>query len=254
MYPLPPSYTPRRMQPPPVLPPTLSEEARALFDEIFNTTDGILRFAPPPGAIHRNVFQAAQTLMALLSGLPRDLGDAVADAGRGPHARRLNPAERALVVKIHGMVVNPDDVRIVRGPGYSPLAKAAFLHGNPAITIGNTIYINYHYYDLTPRDLTSSEDGINMLAHEYMHVTQYKRFGYGNFTRRYVADLDANNYDPEKTYAYQNRKLDFAHEPLEGQAQIVGDYTSDRLSANPAHRAQAKLLQPRLRGTGIYGY
>lgn len=155
-----------------------------------------------------------------------------------------------MVVEAYSFRVNPADVRIVHGPGRSPIAQVAFLNGNPAITIGNTFYIVAQRYR---DDLSMTTDGIELLVHEYTHVVQYARHGFARFGKRYAAELRANGYDASRLYAYKKRNLRFEQETLEGQAAIVGDYASNRLSKAPEDREAAENLRLRLHGTGIYG-
>lgn len=189
-------------------------------------------------------------MAALLTAVPHRAANAIADLDRGWHARRLTAGETARVREAYGSRVDPNTVCIVNGAGLSAIAAVAFLHNNPAITVGNTIYIGHKYYQV---DLTGETDQINLLIHEFMHVIQYNELGFVVFGKRYLAELRANGNDPDRLYDYKHRNLDFAHETLEGQAAIAGDYAGDRASSAPNDQREAAALRPRLKGTGIYG-
>lgn len=155
------------------------------------------------------------------------------------------------MVAAFGLRVDPARVRIVRGPGHSPLAALAFRNGNPAITVGCTIYIKGDY-DVPKNDLTKSEGGLELLLHEFTHVVQYSELGYTNFGVRYAKEMRTYG-GAAKLYDYKHRKTDFQHETLEGQAEIVGNYTRAKGATNPQSRAMAAVLERKLQGTGIYG-
>lgn len=226
----------------------IAREQQALFDRVVAGMGNAAGAAV--GAARRNLFQRADDLRALLAAVPHRAANAVANLDRGPHARRLTAAETARVAEAYGSRIDPADVRIVDGAGLSAIAAVAFLHGNPAITVGNTIYIRHDRYK---PDMTLTTRNLNMLIHECMHVVQYKELGFARFGKRYLDEMRENGNDPERLYKYKSRKLDFAHETLEGEAAIVGDYAGFRGSSNPGDRERAERLRPRLHGTGIYG-
>lgn len=230
----------------------ISQAANALLDRVVGATADAARSVIVTA--RRNLFQRAEDLMALLGQVPHKAADIIADGFRGGAARLLTTGERHLVVEAFGYRVDPALVRIVRGAGRSPVAEVAFLHGNPAITIGNTVYVSTETYDrYHAEDLSVSDRGIGLLIHEFTHVTQYASLGYARFARRYASDLRAHHYDPDELYDYPSRNLDFAHETLEGEAQIVGDYAEKRNSRVAVSRALAERARLKLRGTGIYG-
>ncbi len=227
---------------------TIAREQQALFDRV---VAGIGSAAGAAAAsAQRNLFHRADDLRLLLTSVPHRAANAIADLDRGWSARRPTAGEIAKVREAYGTRVDPNAVRIVDGSGLSAIAAVAFLHGNPAITVGNTIYIRHPDYRT---DLSRAAAPINMLIHEFMHVIQYAELGFVRFGKRYLAEMNANGNDPNRLYDYQHRKLDFAHETLEGQAAIAGDYAGGRASPNPVARANASRLRPRLHGTGIYG-
>lgn len=232
----------------------IAREQQALFDRVVPGSGpgcGVRSAAgAAAGAVRRNLFQRADDLRTLLASVPHRAANAIADLDRGAHTRALTAGEAALVRQAYGSRVNPGDVRIVDGAGWSAVAAVAFLHGNPAITVGNTIYVRHDRYR---PDMTTRTDDVNTLIHDHMHVLQYKELGFARFGSRYLSELKANGGDPNRLYDYESRKLDFAHETLEGQAAIVGDYAGDRVSPKAADRQAGVRLQPRLHGTGIYG-
>ncbi|HWU95005.1 MAG TPA: hypothetical protein VN029_05365 [Sphingomonas sp.] len=211
--------------------------------------------AEAAGAVRGYFLSALQDFMVTLGKLPHVTANWILDLDRGWHARRLTRVETQLVQEAFGSRVNPADVRIVKGAGLSAWAAIAFRKGNPAITLGNTIYIKASLGNLTHADLSQSLRGIEMLLHEYTHVVQYATLGFANFGRRYAAELRTHGYDPDKLYDYNSRNNDWRHETLEGQAQIVGDYGSARRAlGNPNNRALADRLRAKLQGTGIYAH
>ncbi len=141
------------------------------------------------------------------------------------------------------------------GPGLSTVALVAFLHGNPAITIGNTIYLSpqLNPKDYDSSDLSATKTGIAMLLHECMHVLRYTRMGFAVFGARHAAELRAHHYDADELYAFWTRNLDFDHETLEGEAEIVGRYAAARRSKGPDQAKIAAWLRGKLKDTGIYG-
>lgn len=226
----------------------IAQGEQALFDRVVGGIGSAAGSAV--GTMRRNLFQRADDLKKLLVSVPHRAANAVADLDRGPHARRVTAGEAALVRQAYGSRVDPGEVRIVDGAGWSAIAAVAFLHGNPAITVGNTIYMRHDHYR---PDLTTRTDDVNTLIHEFMHVIQYKELGFVHFGARYLTELKASGGDPNKLYDYKHRHLDFARETLEGQAAIVGDYAGDRVSPKLADQQAGARLQPRLHGTGIYG-
>lgn len=210
-----------------------------------------------PGA----VLDAARTRTARLledgidfvGRLPHAVADAYLDASRGPHARPLTPREATLVREAFGNRVSVDAARIVPGPGYSRIAAAAFLKGNPAITLGNTIFLKPGVRWIRPKELPQTMGGLKLLVHEWTHVVQYKTLGYAVFGSRYAAELAAYGGDADRLYDQKTRNLPFDGETLEGQAEIVGDLAGALRGRTPADAANARMLRSKLKGTGIYG-
>ncbi len=193
---------------------------------------------------------------SVLGKLSHGTANVVADSYRGPFARTLTPAEIKIVAWAFGkQPVSPSQVRIVPGPGFQTLAAIAFLNGNPAITIGNTVYIKQHVYrERGGSNLAATPEGVEMLLHEYTHVLQYGRLGFARFGARYATEFKAAGGDANKMYDYKNRKKSFDEESLEGQAALVGDF-GEQLALPAARRTPALIqqLRSKLQATGILG-
>lgn len=228
----------------------LAAGERELFDRLIAA--GSTGTIAVTSSIRGNIAGTIDSVMILLGKLPHALANAIVDMDRGTAARRLTIGETAQVAEAFGTRIQPQQVRVVRGAGLSLFAHGAFLHGNPAITIGNTIYIKSDL-SVAHADLSTMPLSIELLLHEYTHVVQYATLGFCGFGRRYLIELRANGNDPDKLYKYADRNRDWRHETLEGQAEIVGDYARARLSPNnPNSRKTAEMLRGKLRGTGIY--
>lgn len=210
-----------------------------------------------PGAVVDNGRAAVAQLLTesldLLGRLSHGAADAIIEASRGPHARPLTQRELRLVQEAFGNRLSPARVRVVPGPGYSAIAVAAFANGNPAITLGNTIFLKPGFDWLRTAELPQTIGGLRLLVHEWTHVIQYATLGYAAFGRRYAAELRSHGGDADQLYDYQTRNLPFAGETLEGQAQVVGDLAAATRGRTPADAVRAQMLRSKLRGTGIYG-
>ena len=128
-------------------------------------------------------------------------------------------------------------------------------NGNPAITIGNTIYYQHQL-----RDFTQSSDGIRSLVHELKHVVQYQRYGVAAVFARITRDYF--KYGEQGAYQYYNQgNMPYNNRPLEAQAQIAGDYARYRETGqlptyNIGGRQQEitrRQLEAYARGSGVYG-
>jgi hypothetical protein len=210
-----------------------------------------------PGAVLDHARdRAAQFLtesLQLLGRLSHAAVDAYLEASRGPFARPLTPREIMLVREAFGGRVEPSRVRIVPGAGHSRIAQVAFLNGNPAITLGNTIFLKPGVQWIRPAELPQTLGGLRLLLHEWTHVVQYATLGYRAFAGRYAAELRAHGGDADRLYEHDTRNLPFNGETLEGQAQIVGDLAGASRGRTPADAQRATMLRGKLRGTGIYG-
>ena len=186
-----------------------------------------------------------------LASLPSGAANALADSLRGPNARTLTSGEESQLRKVFGNNIDLSNVRIVNGAGYNPDAKIAFdIGGNPAITEGNTVYIKPDGYKA---DFSKDPDGIRTLAHEFAHVYQFQKMGFASFAAKYASDL-INIGDRNKVYDYKSRpNTTFKTDTIEGQAQMVGDYANFKAGGNKITAADAKDIERRLKGTGIFG-
>jgi hypothetical protein len=194
----------------------------------------------------------AEKALNELASLPNDAANALADSKRGPKARELTAGEEREIRKVFGDDIDLSNVRIVNGPGNSLAAKAAFeIGGNPAITIGNTVYIRSDKY---VADFSKTPAGIETLAHEFAHVNQYQDMGFGSFFIKYAKDLK-NIGNRDDVYRYETRpNTTYKTETIEGQAAMVGDYARYKAGDNNISAAQAKDIENRLKGTGIFGF
>ncbi|MDZ7588308.1 MAG: DUF4157 domain-containing protein [Parasphingorhabdus sp.] len=186
-----------------------------------------------------------------LAALPSQAANALADSMRGPNARTLTAGEQAAVRHAFGNSIDLSNVRIVDGPGRNPDAWTAFnVGGNPAITEGNTVYIGQNYSS----DFSRSPEGIRTLVHEFTHVRQFQQLGFGSFAARYAGDLANARGNRNEPYDYASRTTAWRNEPLEGQAQMVGDYAMYKAGGGNLTTAQAASIERRLAGTGIFGF
>lgn len=193
----------------------------------------------------------AEKALNELASLPNDAANALADSKRGPKARELTAGEEREIRKVFGNDIDLSNVRIVNGPGNSLAAKAAFeIGGNPAITIGNTVYIRSDKY---VADFSKTPAGIETLAHEFAHVNQYQDMGFGSFFIKYARDLK-NIGNRDDVYRYETRpNTTYKTETLEGQAQMIGDYARYKAGDTNISATQAKDIENRLKGTGFFG-
>lgn len=180
--------------------------------------------------------------------MPRAAAQRLAEAQRGPFARVLTGGERRLIAEAFGGSVRLDPVRIVNGPALNVVAFSAFAKGNPAITLGETIYINASRFR---SDLSTSQEDVALLLHEFFHVTQYRRMGFDSFLARYGYEMSRHGFDPGRLYDYETRSTGFAQETIEGQAEMVGVYSGLKFIGDAKGM---NALAPRLRGSGVYGF
>jgi hypothetical protein len=189
-----------------------------------------------------------------LASLPGEAANALADSMRGPSARKLTAGEITAIRQAYGNNIDLSNVRIVDGPGYNPDALAAFkIGGNPAITEGNTVYIEHNGFS---KDFSTSPAGKELLVHEFSHVYQFQKMGFGSFGVKYAKDLISVRGDRNAAYDYRSRpNSTYKTETIEGQAQMVGDYAQYKAGdKSRTNDAQARDIERRLRGTGIYGF
>ena len=120
--------------------------------------------------------------------------------------------------------------------------------------MGSTIYLNPTSKWPT-RDLASdnSGDDLELLMHETTHTVQYRELGYAVFLAHYGSDMAAVRGDAREMYRYWNRHRPFGREMIEGQAEMVGNYTTLRRARDPKLQPRRADLQRRLEGTGYHG-
>ncbi len=198
--------------------------------------------------------QRAAAAVVVLRQLPHHLADMLADSWRGPSARVLTANERLAIADVFGVRARPELLRIVDGAGQCAIAAAAFRNGNPAITVGNTIYLN-PVSKWPVRDLAGDDTGddLELLMHEVTHTIQYRELGFAVFLARYGSDMAAVRGDANEMYRYWRRSRPFDREMLEGQAEMVGNYTTLRHVRDPKLQPRQADLRRRLRGTGYHG-
>lgn len=209
------------------------------------------QIANPIGDVAQNLFHAAEDLRYRLRSLPNKAANKLVDGDRGLLARQLTDRERQAIIEAFGYEVDLNDVRIVNGPGLSPMAHWAFkLGGNPAITIGDTIFVRHNLY---VADLTLKPDQFDRLLHEFTHVVQYRRLGFGTLLGRYTRNHLRHPLNRNATYDYETRKTTFDQETIEGQAEMVGNYARLRKFGGAEVRPKVEDIERRLKGTNIYG-
>ncbi len=172
--------------------------------------------------------------------------------------RKLTNDEIRIARKAFGNNIDLKNVKIVRGDGGELKAKIAFSKTppNPAITIGNTIYVMPGRYR---EDFSKNGVDQNFVAHELTHVWQYQTLGESQFNARYANEVGfivaEGSTNMNNLYEYQDRRLSFNDETLEGQAAIVGNYAQYHGKPN-RNQDEKNIYQDtarRLNGTGIFG-
>jgi hypothetical protein len=207
----------------------------------------------------------AAKVAATLLNLNSKAANMLADSMRGPHSRDLTQGERRRVVEAFGSMIDLSDVKIVIGAGNNPIAKSAFGIGqNPAITIGNTVYINpdkvHGAYARYSSDFSKTDKGVEHLIHELYHVVQYQRHGFEDFGIRYGTEeavfgpSSDEIFDRQAVYDYDKRSRKFDKETIEGQAEMAGRYAGLHAANKPWTWAERRQLEIRLEGSGIYGF
>lgn len=159
--------------------------------------------------------------------------------------RKLTAGEIALAREAFGDKIDYDKVRLSDGPGTNPMAHMAFAKGNPAITIGNTVYFKK---DFCPDFSVPGQNGTSFM-HEMAHVWQYRTLGLAAFAVRYAADLAKVKGRPNDMYKFTDSTR-FDEAMLEAQAQMIGNYYKARAERNAAATAR---LAKNLAGSGLYG-
>ena len=160
--------------------------------------------------------------------------------------RTLTTGEIALVKAAFGARIDPRRVKLSDGPGSQPLAHLAFTKGNPAITVGSTVYFKTDYCP----DFSAAGRNRKSFIHEMTHVWQYRDLGMTMFFLRYGADLLNVGGNPDDMYVYTPGQTRFDEAMIEQQAEMVGDYSEARWQRNADREA---LLRINIAGSGIYG-
>lgn len=159
--------------------------------------------------------------------------------------RTLTAGEIALARAAFGDRIEYDGVTLSDGPGSQPLAHLAFAKGNPAITVGSTVYFKTDYCP----DFSAPGQNRRSFLHEMTHVWQYGDLGLAVFFLRYGADLLNVGGNPDDMYVY-TPETRFPDAMIEQQAEMVGDYSHARWNGPADSEAR---LRNNLAGSGIYG-
>jgi hypothetical protein len=133
------------------------------------------------------------------------------------------------------------------GPGLEPLAHIAFAKGNPAITVGSTVYFKKDY---CPDFSAAAMNGKRSFIHEMAHVWQYSALGMPAFFVRYGKDLAKAKGKPDDMYKYTQGTDPFGKAMLEAQAEMIADYSTALWSANAAQLAK---VAKNMKDSGLYG-
>lgn len=161
--------------------------------------------------------------------------------------RKLTAGEIALARAAFGGKIAYDKVKLCDGPGMEPLAHIAFAKGNPAITIGATVYFKKDYSaDFSAAAMKAKRSFI----HEMTHVWQYEALGMPAFFVRYGKDLVKAKGKPNDMYRYAHGTDRFGKAMLEAQAEMVADYSVALWRGNAAQRA---IFAKNMKGSGLYG-
>ena len=161
--------------------------------------------------------------------------------------RALTSGEIALARPAFGEKVAYDRVRISDGPGNNFAAMIAFAKGNPAITLGSTIYFKE---DHSPDFSQSGTAGKKSFMHEMMHILQYRQLGQAPFLARYFKEVAESGFKPDDMYNYKPGETPFAAAMLEAQAEMLSDYSEALWTANEERKA---LIARNLAESGLYG-
>jgi len=160
--------------------------------------------------------------------------------------RKLTAGETALARKAFGNKIRYERVRLCDGPGLQPLAHAAFAKGNPAITVGSTVYFKDRYCD----DFSTPGKSAGSFIHEMTHVWQYQTMGMPAFFARYGAEFARVHGKANDMYKYKEETDAFPDAMLEAQADMVQHYSEAVWAANAARTAR---LAKNMARSGLYG-
>jgi len=160
--------------------------------------------------------------------------------------RKLTAGEIALARAAFGNKIDYRRVKLSEGPGLQPLAHAAFAKGNPAITIGSTVYFKRDYCP----DFSAPGKNRKSFIHEMTHVWQYRTLGMPAFFARYGAEFARVGCKASDMYKYREGSDSFGRAMLEAQAEMVADYSEAVWNADAARTAS---IARNLAGGGLYG-
>jgi hypothetical protein len=161
--------------------------------------------------------------------------------------RALTSGEIALARPAFGEKIAYDRVRISDGPGNNFAAIIAFAKGNPAITLGSTIYFKE---DHSPDFSRSNTAGKKSFMHEMMHILQYRQLGQVPFLARYFKEVAEAGFKPDDMYIYKAGETPFIGAMLEAQAEMLMDYSEALWTGNVTRKAE---LAKNLARSGLYG-
>jgi hypothetical protein len=160
--------------------------------------------------------------------------------------RPLTAGEIALAETVFPDPLPYGRIRLSQGAGGNPVAALAFMTGNIAIALRNSIYFDSLYCD----DFSEADTGgKELFLHELTHVWQFARSGAARFLGRYGWELATVGFRPRRAYDYRAGQS-FAGARLEAQAEMVGHYHRARAERN---EPLLRLLEGNLRGSGFYG-
>jgi hypothetical protein len=160
--------------------------------------------------------------------------------------RPLTGGEIALARAAFDSKIDYTRVRVSGGPGNNPFAHMAFAKGNPAITIGSTIYFKVDYCP----DFSAPGRNRKCFIHEMTHIWQYRNLGMPAFFLRYGEEVLKAKGKPDDMYNYAAGTAKFGDSMLEAQAEMVCDYSEALWAQNATRKA---LLAKNLAESGVYG-
>src|SRR4051794_1408130 len=160
--------------------------------------------------------------------------------------RPLTAGEIALTQAAFGDRIDYTRVKLSDGPGNNALAHMAFAKGNPAITVGSTVYFKQ---DFCP-DFSAPGRNRKSFIHEMTHIWQYRKMGMPAFFLRYGVEVVEAKGRPDDMYNYAAGTAKFGEAMLEAQAEMVCDYSEALWTGNAARKA---LLARNLAASGVYG-
>ena len=159
--------------------------------------------------------------------------------------RKLTEGEIALARQAFGDKIDYGKVSVVEGGALNIPAQLAFLKGNPAITIGSTIYFKKDFCD----DFCDRADKQYSYMHEMTHVWQWQRLGAARFLLRYGKEFLQVRGKAGDMYKYEHHSKAFDESMLEAQANMVQHYSEALRAGNESKKAS---VAGRLAHSGLY--